>query len=416
MRIAVIRAKTLDILGVSGYIEVNTGVRVIARQGAVNAEKTPEGRTHVCPNLIRIIPAEGVMKHFKLFIIFLALVAVVGCSKRSHDGPAADGSPADRSGRANEVVVYAYDSFVSEWGPGPALEELFTAQTGYKLTFISAGDAVQVLSRAEMEKNAPQADVILGVDNNLLARAKQAGVAESYKPQSASDIPAHLILDPDWQFVPFDWSYFAFIYDSESASRVTPPASLEDLTKSEYAKKIILMDPRASTPGLGFASWTVAALGENYLDYWQALKPNILTMAPGWSSGYGLFTEGEAPLVISYTTSPPYHVEYDKTSRYKALIFEQGHPMQVEFAAVVKGAPNKQGAQAFVDFLLSVDAQNALPLTQWMYPANKNAALPQSFSAGGTFLPANAAVTKTLSADPLITAKAVDEIMRLLAE
>jgi thiamine transport system substrate-binding protein len=349
------------------------------------------------------------MNRFKLCIIFLVLALAAGCVKRT--GVSADG-------RSGEVVVYTYDSFVTEWGPGPALEKLFKEKTGYALTFVPAGDAVQVFSRAVMEKNSPQADVILGIDNNLLARAKQADIAESYKPKAYADIPEHLALDSDMRFVPYDWSYFSFIYDSEAADglRVEAPKSLGDLTKSEYAKKIILMDPRTSTPGLGFVSWTVAAFGENYVDYWKALKPNILTMAPGWSSGYGLFTEGEAPLVISYTTSPPYHLEYDKTTRYKALIFEQGHPMQVEFAAVLKGAPNKNGAEAFIDFLLSVDAQNILPLTQWMYPANKNAVLPPSFSSADTFLPAGAAVTKTLSADSEATAKAVDEIMRILAE
>ena len=97
------------------------------------------------------------------------------------------------------------------------------------------------------------------------------------------------------------------------------------ITKSEYAKKLILMDPRTSTPGLGFAAWTIAVFGSDYESYWQKLKPAVLTMASGWSSGYGLFTKGEAPLVVSYVTSPAYHIYADKTNRYRALVFSEGH-------------------------------------------------------------------------------------------
>ena len=346
------------------------------------------------------------MKHFFKLILFVLIVGgVAGCKKQSEVNAA----------RQNEVVVYAYDSFASEWGAGPALVDLFKERTGLTLTLVSVGDAVQTLSRAEAEKTAPQADVVLGVDNNLLMRAKNAGIARAYKPKNADEISANLVLDAQWEFAPFDWSYFALIYNSEFG--ITPPASLADLTKSEYAKSLILLDPRTSSPGLGFVAWTCAEYGDGYLDYWKALKPNILTMAPGWSAGYGaLFLQGEAPLVISYTTSPPYHVEYDDTSQYKALIFDAGHPMQVEFAAVLKGAPNQKGAEAFIDFLLSVEAQNVLPRTQWMYPANKNAALPESFAATDTFLPAGARVNRALFADPEKTGRAVDEIMRLLAQ
>ena len=345
------------------------------------------------------------MKHFFKLILVLFLVGCFGCAKRN----------AENAARQNEVLVYAYDSFVAEWGPGPALAALFNEKTGLTLTFVDTGDAVQTFSRAVLEKDAPQADAIAGVDNNLLARAKEAGIARAYKPANAAAIPAHLLLDPAWEFTPFDWSYFALIYNTEFG--ITPPASLKDLTKREYEKKLILLDPRVSTPGLGFAAWTVAEFGDAYLDYWRALKPNILSMAPGWSAGYGgLFLQGEAPLVISYTTSPPYHVEYDETTQYKALIFEGGHPMQIEFAAVLKGAPNPGGGEAFVDFLLSVEAQDILPQTQWMYPANKNAALPPSFSAADIFLPAGASVTQSRAADSAAVTKAVDEIMRLLAE
>ncbi|OJF77263.1 MAG: thiamine ABC transporter substrate-binding protein [Treponema sp. CETP13] len=309
--------------------------------------------------------------------------------------------------RAKEVVVYTYDSFIADWGPGPELKRLFEEKTGNTVTFISVGDGAQILSKAVLEKKAPQADVLLGIDNNQIELAKKSNVMVNFKPMNADVIDSVLSLDKDWLMTPYDWSYFALIYDTQST--VPAPSCLQDLTKSEYEKKIVLMDPRTSTPGLGFAAWTVAVFGDSYLDYWKALQKNILTMAPNWDTGYGLFTSGEAPLVISYTTSPAYHVEYDNTDRYKALIFPEGHIMQIEGAGLVKNAPNAEGGKAFIEFLISTEAQNVLPLTQWMYPVNKDVKLPSCYDA------APMADTK-LSVDNEKLNVAVTEITNTLAE
>ena len=115
--------------------------------------------------------------------------------------------------------------------------------------------------------------------------------------------------------------------------------------------------------------------------------------------------KGEAPLVISYTTSPAATVEYNGSTTYKALVFDEGHPMQVEGAAILKNAKNPDGAKKFMDFFISNEAQSVLPLTQWMYPANKNVDLPESYKIGA------ATPAKTVSADPEKVADAVAKIM-----
>jgi thiamine transport system substrate-binding protein len=276
------------------------------------------------------------------------------------------------------LVIYAYDSFVSKWGPGPVVIPLFEEATGIKVELIAAGDAGQVLARVIDEKKAPKADVIIGIDNHLLPKAILADVLDSYEPVGASDISPELILDKQWRLTPYDWSTFAIIWDSEKLA--VPPASLEELTKAEFSKKLILMDPRTSTPGLGFLAWTQAVYGAGLADYWKRLAPSVLTMAPGWDTGYGLFTRGEAPLVLSYTTSPAYHAEYETAGRYRALEFPEGHPVQIEGAGIVKGAKNRQAAEAFLDFMLSPDFQNALPLTNWMYPVIATTELPDSYA------------------------------------
>ena len=86
------------------------------------------------------------------------------------------------SNRQNQVVVYTYDSFLSEWGAAPQLETLFEQQTGYDVVFIDGGDGGQLLARGLLEKDDPQADVIVGIDNNQLNAARSSQIFEAYQP------------------------------------------------------------------------------------------------------------------------------------------------------------------------------------------------------------------------------------------
>ncbi len=300
----------------------------------------------------------------------ILIVPMIGCTKNKEIS-------VRESSEEKKLIIYAYDSFVSEWGPGPRIVPLFEAATGIKVEMISAGDAGQLLSRAIMEKDSPRADIILGIDNNLLHQAKQTGILDVYKPENINVIPRELHFDPTFQITPFDYGYFSIIYDSEKIK--TPPLSLEELTDPVYRDSIILMDPRTSSPGLGFLFWTVKIYGDDYLNFWERLSPNILTITDGWDSGYGLFTNGEAPMVLSYTTSPPYHVEYEETTRYRAAIFSEGNYLQIEGMGILKNAPNRASAEAFINFMLTEEFQKEIPLTNFMYPINNEVELPASF-------------------------------------
>jgi thiamine transport system substrate-binding protein len=271
-----------------------------------------------------------------------------------------------KSPASEELVVWTYDSFVSEWGPGGRIAESFKAETGISVRFVSQGDGGALLSRAIAEGKNANADILLGLDQNLAPKAIKAGLFIPYKPKGADGIPAGLIMDPQFNTTPYDYGHFALVYDSERIPN--PPASLEDLTKAEFKRKLILMDPRTSTPGLGFLLWTKAVYGDGWRDYWLRLAPSILTITEGWDSGYGLFVAGEAPMVLSYATSPAYHLEYDNTERYKAAVFTQGHTVQIEGAGILKTTQKLGKAQLFMDFMLGSDFQGLLPLTNWMYP------------------------------------------------
>ena len=276
----------------------------------------------------------------------------------------------------NTVTVYTYDTFSSEWGAGPELIPLFESMTGIKVNLVTIGDTGELINRVLSEGENTEADVILGIPDDMAYRLFDADVLSSYESPLLSEIDDSLEFDPEHRLLPFDYGVFGFVFDSESG--ITPPESLEDLTKPEYKDQIILIDPRTSPAGLGLLLWSYEIVGDDYLTWWKEVGENALTITDGWSSAYGLFTEGEAPLVISYTTSPVYHVLNENTTRYVALIFPEGHHGTIEGIGISKYAKNRENAEKFIDFLLT-DGQETMAVLNSMYPANGSISLPQAY-------------------------------------
>ena len=278
----------------------------------------------------------------------------------------AGGSKEKASSDAPVLVVYATDSFLSEWGAAPVVFPKFEEKYGIKIEQRQGGSAGEIVNLAIMEKGKPGADIIIGVDNNLLSTVLKNDLFVPYKPAGLENVNPELIFDKSHHVIPYDYSLFSLVYDSSKIKN--PPKNLDELLDPKYRKSLIVMDPRTSSPGLGFLLWTIKCKGEGYKDYWKKLMPNVLTVSESWSSGYGLFTSGEAPMVISYTTSPAYHVEYEKDDHIKTVLFKEGNYMQTEGIGILKDAPHMDAAKKFLDFVLTEDFQEALPLTNWMYP------------------------------------------------
>ena len=266
--------------------------------------------------------------------------------------------------RAETLNVYTYESFVSEWGPGPAIEESFEASCGCDLQWTAVDDAAVLLSRLRLEGAASPADVVLGLDTNLMAEARAAGLVRAHGLD-----PAGLELPIAWQdpdFLPFDYGYLAVIHDAERLPE--PPRSLAELVAGGEGKDLIIQDPRTSTPGLGLLLWIKAVHGDGAADAWRSLSSRVLTVTRGWSEAYGLFLAGEAPMVLSYTTSPAYHRLVEGESRYQAAIFPEGHYLQVELAAMAAGTEREALAREFLAFVTTPGFQGHIPTGNWMYP------------------------------------------------
>jgi thiamine transport system substrate-binding protein len=274
------------------------------------------------------------------------------------------------------LTVYTYDSFVSEWGPGAKVKEAFEKTCGCTLEWVGLGDGVALLNRLKLEGANSKADLVLGLDTSLTAEAAATGLFQQHGlDKSLARLPAAWADD---YFMPYDYAPFAVIYDTEKMKQ--PPKSLDELVNGDPAQKIILQDPRASTPGLGFLLWMKSVYGDKAGEAWAKLKPRILTVAPGWSEAYGLFTKGEAPMVLSYTTSPAYHMIAENTARYQAASFSEGHYAQIEVAGITAASKQPELARKFLAFMMSPAFQDLIPTTNWMLPAGETKEpLPEAF-------------------------------------
>ena len=278
---------------------------------------------------------------------------------------AATSAVAQESGQTSELTVYTYDSFTAEWGPGPQVETAFEAECGCDLRFVSVADGVALLNRLRLEGGNTDADIVLGFDTNLTAEARETGF---FAPHGISldavSVPGGW---NDDVFVPFDYSHFAIVYDTETIEN--PPTSMAEFLANEDGHKIAIQDPRTSTPGLGLMLWLKKLYGDEAPDAYAKLANRVLTVTPGWSEAYGLFTKGEAPMVLSYTTSPAYHLIAEEDDTKTAATFDEGHYMQVEVAGKLASTDQPELADQFLQFMLTDQFQSVLPTTNWMYPA-----------------------------------------------
>jgi len=262
------------------------------------------------------------------------------------------------------LTVYTYNSFTADWGPGPAVKKAFEATCGCQLDYVAVEDGAALLTRLQLEGKSTKADIVLGLDTNLTSEATKTGLfAPHGMDLSGLKLP---IAWTDPVFVPFDYGYFAIVYDKTKLPK--PPASLAELVDGDPNQKILLEDPRTSTPGLGFMLWIKQVYGDKADAAWAKLRPRILTVSKSWDEAYALFTKGEAPMVLSYTTSPAYHIMEENTDKYVAARFAEGQYMQVEVAGRTASSAHADLAAKFLAFMVTAGFQDPIPTTNWMYP------------------------------------------------
>ena len=273
------------------------------------------------------------------------------------------------------LTIYTYDAFAASWGPAPKIKQAFEKEHNCTLKFVGLSSSIGALRKIQLEGKHTKADILLGLDTSIAQVAKKTGLFVPHELNTSKLVlPAPY---SDDTFTPFDYSFFAFVYDANKIKHV--PTSFEALASMPKEFKIVIQDPRSSTAGLGLLLWVKSLYGDKAGEYWKRLAPHILTITKGWSEAYGLFLKGEADMVLSYTTSPAYHMIEEHKTNIKAASFKEGHYGQIEVAAVLKSSKQKVLAKQFLAFMHTQTFADIIPTANWAYPVVKGAKLPKAF-------------------------------------
>lgn len=297
------------------------------------------------------------------------------------------GEPTSPSGETRTLTVMTHDSFAVSEGVIAEFED----ENNVKVEFVRSGDTGAVLNKAILSKDNPLADVLYGVDNTFLTRALDEGIFESYNSPMLEKVPAEFQLDSSDSALPIDYGDVCINYDVAyfEQNNLDVPTALEDLTKSEYQGLLVMENPATSSPGLAFLMASIAQFGEDgYLDFWQQMASNGLVVVNDWETAYytnfsGSSGNGPQPMVVSYGSSPAAEVVFAETQYEQAPTASVVGPntcfRQIEFAGILKGTPNRDLAEKFIDFMLSPSFQEDIPLQMFVFPVNTEAQLPQEF-------------------------------------
>ncbi|MFM7898329.1 MAG: thiamine ABC transporter substrate binding subunit [Actinomycetota bacterium] len=291
-------------------------------------------------------------------------------------------------GGANEPVtltLLAHDSFT----PSEGIFDQFTADTGIRVQVVRSGDAGTLVTKAVLAAGNPEADVLWGVDNTLLSRTLDADVFLPYVSVHRDDLDAAAVaLAPNGEVTPVDSGDVCINYDKAwfAERSITPPLTLQALTSATYKNLLVVPNPVSSSPGLAFLLATIADSGDDWQQWWQSMRDNGVLVVESWSDAYyGHFTaasDGERPIVVSYATSPPAEVIFadPRPSQAPTSVAALTCFRQYEFAGILRGSAHEKEARLLIDFLVSKAFQEDLPLTQFVWPINNTAQVPQEFT------------------------------------
>ncbi len=308
-----------------------------------------------------------------LLLTLAFVVAVTACA-----GPGSEEAP-------NPLTLIAHDSFA-----GTALEsgafDPFTAETGIDVEIVAAGDAGSLVNQAILTKDNPLADVLFGVDDTFLSRALNEDIFTRYEPSGIDEVDPALV-DREFRVTPIDFGDVCINYDKAwfDSTSIQVPSQLEDLTATLYAEHFTVEHPATSSPGLAFMLATIAHFGEDgWLDWWADMRDAGVNVVSDWDSAYyGEFTPygGESSMVVSYASSPPAEVIFAEEPLETAPtgVIEEGCYRQIEYAGVLAGSQYPESAGMLIDFMLSVEFQETIPLKWFVFPVNENAELPPEF-------------------------------------
>ncbi len=304
----------------------------------------------------------------KYFFVFGFIFLLISCYSKKNAG--------DKDFVQTLEIYLVTDQYSEEfWKKAISeFEELFQ----YRTSITKFDESRNLVQKLNNEKENPVADVLVGIDNVLLAEIQKDSILISYTPKNLKNVEKRFKPEGEHLLIPFCYKYLAFIYHPDMILEF--PKTFGAMQDSRWNKKIIITDPRLTSSGFALLLWSLAAFNETgYRHFWRSLKENIFTISSNYNDASNLFLAKEAPVILSFSSFPFYLQENENIDGLKVFIPEEGGFCVSECTGIIKTSGKIDLAENFVEYLLSEDFQKKISKFKWMFPVHKNVELSLIF-------------------------------------
>ena len=283
------------------------------------------------------------------------------------------------------LVVGTYPAFIDSpsTSPGAWVKEQFEEEFDARLVWQTPDNGVNYYVERANASVDVEADVYVGLNTDDLVRvdenADDSLFAEAGDVEGTDDVKDGLEFDPQGRAVPYDTGYVSLVYD---ATQTEAPETFDGLTEDEHSGDLITQNPASSDTGQAFLLHTVHEFdADGYLDYWSDLQDNDVRVLGTWSDAYSAWSEGEAPMVVSYSTDQVFAADAGEDLQKHQIRFlnDQGYA-NPEGMAVFDDASDPDLVREFMGFLLRPEAQGEIAQRNVQFPATDTAELPDDYA------------------------------------
>lgn len=291
--------------------------------------------------------------------------------------------------QGNELNVYSSRHYDVD----KQLYEGFKAKTGITVKVISAA-AEQLVERLKREGASSPGDVMITVDIGNLWRAQSEGLFQPIKSAELEKvIPANL-RDPNGEWFGLSMRARVFVYDK---TKIDPKSiqNYADLAAPALKGKVLIRSS-SNVYNQSLTAAMVAAMGAEKTEAWAKGLVANLARAPkgGDTDQIKAVAAGEGAVSVNNTYYFARLVASDKaedkeTVKNLAIIFPdqkgRGTHVNISGIGVLKGAPNKDNAVKFIEYLVSPEAQKIFAEGNYEYPVRAGVAPHPVIASWGEF-------------------------------
>ncbi|TKX84642.1 extracellular solute-binding protein [Halorubrum sp. SS5] len=347
--------------------------------------------------------------------------ALAGCSAERVDDGGGDGSDGGDAGNGTDedgtdggdggeeetptLTVATYTNFIDapSVSPGEWLKEEFESRYDAELEWATPDNEVNYYIERAASGAGIGADLYVGLTTEDLVRVDgeldEDLFAEAGDVEGRDAVKEGLRFDPFDRAVPFDTGYVSLVYDGTATEA---PETFEGLLDDEHAGALIAQNPGGSSTGRAFLLHTINRFGDggvasdgdgeaieggdgdpdyDYLDYWAELQANDVRVLGSWDDAYSAWSEGEAPIVVSYSTDQVFaDMEGADLEEHQIRFLNDQAYANPEGMALFADADEPDLARRFMSFMLEPEVQGEIAQRNVAFPATDGAELPSDYA------------------------------------